>query len=75
MFLDIKVILRNSKVFKDMYIKSTDCDQYLHYLSARPYHNKKSVVRLCDLADYEVWRISKIIKIISSDMRKAKFSD
>ena len=42
-FLDIKVSLRNGKVFTDLYIKP-DHYQYLHYLSAHPYHIKKSVV-------------------------------
>ena len=30
-FLDIKVSLRNGKVYTDVYVKPTDCDQYLHY--------------------------------------------
>ena len=43
-FLDIKVSLRNGKVFTDLYVKPTDRHQYLHYLSAHPYHTKKSVI-------------------------------
>ena len=43
-FLDIKVSLRNGKVFTDVYVKPTDCPQYLHYLSVHPYHTKKSVI-------------------------------
>ena len=43
MFLDIKVSLRNGKVFTDLYVKPTDRHQYLHFLSAHPYHTKKSV--------------------------------
>ena len=39
-----KVSLRNDKVFTDVYVKSTDCHQHLHYLSVRPYHTKMSVV-------------------------------
>ena len=42
-FLDIKVSLRSDKVFTDVYIKPTDRHQYLHCLSAHPYHTKKSV--------------------------------
>ena len=42
-FLDIKVSLRNGKVFTDVYVKP-DCHQYLHYLCAHPYHTKKSVI-------------------------------
>ena len=43
-FLDIKVSLRNGKVFTISGINPTDCHQYLHYLSVHPYHTKKSVV-------------------------------
>ena len=43
-FLDIKVGLRNGKVFNILGINPTDRHQYLHYLSAHPYHTKKSVV-------------------------------
>ena len=43
-FLDIKLSLRNSKVFTHLYIKPTEHHQYLHYLSAHPYHTKKSDV-------------------------------
>ena len=43
-FLDIKVSLRNGKVFTDVYVKPTDCHQYLHYLSAHLYQTKKSVI-------------------------------
>ena len=43
-FFDIKVSLRTSKVFTDLYVKPTDRHQYLHYLSAHPYHTKRSVV-------------------------------
>ena len=39
-FLDIKVSLRNAKVFTNVYVTPTDCHQYLHYLSALPYHTK-----------------------------------
>ena len=43
-FLDIKLSLRNSKVFTHLYIKPTEHHQYQHYLSAHPYHTKKSDV-------------------------------
>ena len=43
-FLDIKVSLRNEKIFTDVYFKPTDRHQYLHNLSAHPYHTKNSVV-------------------------------
>ena len=31
------------KVFTDLYVKHTDHHQYLHFLSAHPYHTKNSV--------------------------------
>ena len=42
-FLDIQISLRKGKVFTDVYVKPTGRRQYLHYLSAHPYHTKKSV--------------------------------
>ena len=38
----MKVSLRNGNIFTDVYVKSTDRHQYLHYLSGHPYHTKKS---------------------------------
>ena len=57
-FLDLKVNAKNSKIITDLYVKSTDCYQYLHYLSAHPNHTKWSVVfsqTLCNsmLCSYE----------------------
>ena len=43
-FFDLKLTLRNGKVFTDVYVKPTDRHQYLHYFSAHPYHTKTSVV-------------------------------
>ena len=43
-FFDIKVSLRNGKVFTHVHVKPTDRHQYLHYLPAHPYHTKKLVV-------------------------------
>ena len=43
-FLDLKVSLRNGKVFTDVCVKSTDLHQCLRYLSAHPYQTKKSLV-------------------------------
>ena len=43
-FLDIKVSLRNGKIFTDLYIKPTDRHQYLNYLSAHTCNTKRSVV-------------------------------
>ena len=45
-FLDIKVRLRNSKVFTDLHVKPTDRHQYLHYLYAHPYHTEKLLLLL-----------------------------
>ena len=57
-FLDLKVNAKNSKIITDLHVKSTDCCQYLHYLSAHPNHTKWSVVfsqTLCNsmLCSYE----------------------
>ena len=43
-FLDLNVSAKNNKVITDLYVKSTDCYQYLHCLSAHPNHTKWSVV-------------------------------
>ena len=56
-FLDLKVV-KNSNIITDLYVKSTDCHQYLHYLSAHPNHTKRSVVfsqtlRISRLCSYE----------------------
>ena len=40
-FLDIKLSLRNGKVFIDVHVKSTDHHQHLNYFSAHPYDTKK----------------------------------
>ena len=65
-FLDINVSLINGKVFTDVYVKHTDRHQYLHYLSAQPYHTKLksqlSLARFCELVDYAVQR--RILKTI-----------
>ena len=57
-FLDLKVSVKNSKIITDLYVKSTDRHQYLHYLSAHPNHTKRSVVfsqtlRISRLCSYE----------------------
>ena len=43
-FLELKVSVKNSKIITDLYVKSTDRHQYLHYMSAHPNHTKQSVV-------------------------------
>ena len=56
-FLDLKVKLVDGKLETDLYMKSTDRHQYLHYLSSHPEHTKRSIVyshtlrvnRLCSL--------------------------
>jgi len=39
-FLDLNVSLAEGKLFFDLYMKSTDCHQYLHYTSSHPEHTK-----------------------------------
>ena len=43
-FLDLNVNLSGNKLSTDLYIKSNDRHQYLHYTSSHPGHTKKSVV-------------------------------
>ena len=43
-FFDLKVSVKNSKIITDLYVKSTEHHQYLHYLSAHPNHTKQSAV-------------------------------
>ena len=35
LFLDLKVLLSKDKLSTDLYIKHTDCHQYLHYSSGQ----------------------------------------
>ena len=56
--LDLKVSVKTSKIITDLYVKSADRHQYLHYLSAHPNHTKQSVVfsetlRISRLYSYE----------------------
>ena len=56
-FLDLKVKLIDGKLETDLYMKPTDCHQYLHYSSSHPEHTKHSIIysqtlrvnRLCSL--------------------------
>ena len=43
-FLDLEVTLSNSKIVTDLYIKTTDRHQYLHYESSHPNHTKRSII-------------------------------
>ena len=43
-FLDLNVSVKNSKIFTDLHVKSTDRHQYLHYLSTQLNQTKRSVV-------------------------------
>ena len=42
-FLDVTVSVIGGKSATDSYVKPTDCDQYLHFLSCHPYHCKKRI--------------------------------
>ena len=57
-FLDLKVGIENGNITTDLYVRDTDRHQYLHYSSAQPYQNKRSVVfsqplRLSRLCTFE----------------------
>ena len=41
--LDLNVSIRNGAISTDLYIKSTDGHQYLHYKSSHPQHIKNSI--------------------------------
>ena len=43
-FLDLKVKLNEGKINTDIYIRSTDRPQYLHFTSSHPDHPKRSIV-------------------------------
>ena len=43
-FLDVNVSIVDNKIETDLYCKPTDCHQFLHFNSAHPFHNKKSIV-------------------------------
>ena len=43
-FLDLKVKLNEGKISTDLYIKSTDSHQYLHFTSSHANHTKRSIV-------------------------------
>ena len=43
-FLNLKVNLNEGKISTDLYIKSTDRHQYLHFTSSPPNHIKRSIV-------------------------------
>ena len=42
--LDLKVTLNEGKISTDLYIKSTDRHQYLHFTSSHSNHTKRSIV-------------------------------
>ena len=43
-FLDLKVKLSEGKISTDLYVKSTDRYQYLHFTSSHPTRTKRSIV-------------------------------
>ena len=43
-FLDLHVKFSSGKLQTSLYVKPTDCHQYLHFESSHPKHTKKSIV-------------------------------
>ena len=43
-FLDVNINLSNGHLMANMYVKPTDCHQYLDYSSSHPNHTKRSIV-------------------------------
>ena len=57
-FLDLKVKLLNDKTTTDLFVKSTDRHQFLHYTSSHPEHTRRSIVfsqalRISRICSYE----------------------
>ena len=57
-FLHLKVKLFDGKISTDLFVKSTDCHQFLHYTSTHPEHTKRSIVfrqvlRVTRICSYE----------------------
>ena len=60
-FLDLNVKFSSGKLHTSLYVKPTDCHQYLHFQSSHPKHTKKSIVysqtlsvsRTCSQEDYK----------------------
>ena len=42
--MDVSVSIVDNKLEIDLFCKATDCHQFLHFNSAHPFHNKKSIV-------------------------------
>ena len=64
-FLDIMVYLEDMKVMTDVYYKTTDTHQYLHFSSCHPRHTKHSIPysqarRLCTIIDDETIRDKRL---------------
>ena len=55
-FLDLQFSIKSSKIIADLYRESTDCHQYLHYLSPHQNHTKRFVARLYALAGCALMR-------------------
>ena len=68
-FLDLNVSLAEGKLFFDLYIKSTDCHQYLHYTSSHPEHTKRSIVYSQTLRISKICSLEKDFQNHSSQLR------
>ena len=56
-FLDLKVKLIDGKLETDLYMKPTDCHQYLHYLSSHPKHTKRAII------DSQTLRVNRLYSL------------
>ena len=43
-FLDLKVELLDGKIFTDLFVKSTDCHQFLHHTPSHSEHPRRLIV-------------------------------
>ena len=46
-FQDVKIIVENSQLITDLYQKSTDTQQYVHFQSRHPPHQKECSIQPC----------------------------
>ena len=65
-FLDLDVALYNGRLESTIHVKPTDRHQYLHYLSSRPEHTKRSIVFSQMYVSVEFVLVKRIFEIISS---------
>ena len=67
--MDLNISLSEGRLFSDLYIKSTDCHQYFHYLSSHPEHTKRSIIYSQTLRIINICSLQKDFKKHTSMLR------